>query len=414
MPIDHIVVLMLENRSFDHMLGYLTYKRDRHDIDGLPEEFAFNNRWDGRDYSSYGIAADEVRTYPDPCHTWDAIAIQLANGNQGFVESYARTSFAEGHEPSHDQLWQVMGHYDDTIVYAFDYLAKNFLVCDRWFSSLPSETQVNRMYALAGTSGGLKSDQFPPRLYDLRTVFEELGQHDVSWKAYSHDISSLRFLKQFAASHSAIDRMDKFYAAAQTGTLPAVSWIDPDFSAFGGAGDSSDDHAPADIRAGQELVARIYNALLQSPAWARTLFVVTYDEHGGFYDHVPPSSVPPPQDDHIPQYGVRVPALIVSPLVEAGVSHTVYDHTSIIRTILKRFCADGTGAVPAMTKRVSHAADLLPLVTRAAPRGGLYGIPIHPRPSVNTDLDYKEEASQHNLRALAAVAVSHGVPEEEL
>jgi phospholipase C len=162
---------------------------------------------------------------------------------------------------------------------------------------------------------------------------------------------------------------ENFLDHARSGDLAALSWIDPnfvDFNYYGPAG-SNDDHPPSDITAGQELVFKLYDAVVRSPAWPRTLLVITYDEHGGFYDHV----TPPGATDASPSfrsYGVRVPAIIVSPWLEPGsTSNLVFDHTSIIKTILTRFCRRATG-ISDMGLRVDAAQTLAPLLTRATPR----------------------------------------------
>jgi phospholipase C len=148
-----------------------------------------------------------------------------------------------------------------------------------------------------------------------------------------------------------------------------TSWIDPNFYdlTVGPAG-SNDDHPPSDLRAGQKLVLHLVDALMQSPVWEKTLLVITYDEHGGFFDHVQP----PEAADDLPtmrRYGPRVPALVVSPFVAAeSVSKTVYDHTSIIKTILTRFCAKPNGSIPNMGARVAAANHLGELLSEDAPR----------------------------------------------
>jgi phospholipase C len=148
--------------------------------------------------------------------------------------------------------------------------------------------------------------------------------------------------------------------------LPAVSWLDPHYAVKTLEG--NDDHPPSDIRKGQRLVAEVYNLLLESPVWDKTMFVITYDEHGGFYDHVSP---PEAEDDfpHLARHGVRVPAIIVSPWVAAqSVSHTVYDHTSIIKTILLRFGRQPDGSIPYMGARIDAATGLGGLLTEDKPR----------------------------------------------
>ncbi|HET6696229.1 MAG TPA: alkaline phosphatase family protein, partial [Gaiellaceae bacterium] len=165
-----------------------------------------------------------------------------------------------------------------------------------------------------------------------------------------------------------------FLDDAREGDLPAVSWIDPnfvDFRLFGPPG-SNDDHPPSPPMAGQELVLNLLTAVMRSPAWKKSLLVITYDEHGGFYDHVDPREFPAADDrPAMRRYGVRVPALVVSPFVERGVSHVVYDHTSIIKTILMRFCKRPGAAARSMGARVAAANHLGSLLTRPAnrPRG---------------------------------------------
>jgi phospholipase C len=160
-----------------------------------------------------------------------------------------------------------------------------------------------------------------------------------------------------------------FIERAAKGDLPAVSWIDPNFYdlTFGPAG-SNDDHPPSDLRAGQKLILQLVDALFQSPAWEQTLLVITYDEHGGFFDHVAP---PKAADDRpaMRRYGPRVPALVVSPFVgRQSVGKTVFDHTSIIKTILTRFATKKDGSIPKLGARVAAAKHLGELLTEQSPR----------------------------------------------
>ncbi|MFQ5675933.1 MAG: alkaline phosphatase family protein, partial [bacterium] len=190
----------------------------------------------------------------------------------------------------------------------------------------------------------------------------------VKWKSYSDDFDFLRIFKKFRFKTSRLDGMATFYWDVKNGNLPAVSWINPNFADIGH--DGNDDHPPADILKGQKLVATIYNALINGgkDLWKKTMFIVTYDEHGGFYDHVQPPEAPDDRPD-FRKYGCRVPALVVSPWVKkGGVSHTVFDHTSILRTILLRFCRSADGSVPSMGARVDNANDLGSLLTEDIPR----------------------------------------------
>ena len=203
------------------------------------------------------------------------------------------------------------------------------------------------------------------------------------WRWYSHDYVPMIWLidPEIGLSVESVpayfDRRDvfghrSFLERAAAGDLPAVSWIDPNFYdlTFGPAG-SNDDHPPSDLRAGQKLVLQLFDAVVRSPLWEKTLLVITYDEHGGFFDHVQP---PDCADDHptLRRYGPRVPALVVSPWVgRKQPSHTVFDHTSIIKTVLKRFCAKPDGTIPDMGARVSAANHLGELLTEDQPRAAI-------------------------------------------
>jgi len=160
-----------------------------------------------------------------------------------------------------------------------------------------------------------------------------------------------------------------FLERAAAHDLPAVSWIDPNFYdlTFGPTG-SNDDHPPSDLRAGQKLVLQLFDALARSELWEKTLLVITYDEHGGFFDHVPPPAAAADRPG-MDRYGPRVPALVISPwAAPKSVSNTVFDHTSIIKTILKRFCANAQGEIPDMGARVNAAHHLGELLTETQPR----------------------------------------------
>jgi phospholipase C len=274
-----------------------------------------------------------------------------------------------------------MGYYSGVDLPVYDHLTHEFCVCDRWFSSVPGATWPNRLYAVAGRAAGSKDAKKIP-IYDVPSFPRELDARGVSWRWYTHDVATLRFSdsEYYLGSPSHFAYFDRrsllaprnFLDDALDGKLPAVSWIDPNFVdvSFIGPSGSNDDHPPSDVRAGQELVLKVYTALLKSPSWERTLLVVTYDEHGGFYDHV----LPPAAADDRPAfrtYGVRVPALVVSPWARRmSVSNTLFDHTSIIKTILLRFCRGADGRIPNMGARVSkanHLGSILTLPTARTP-----------------------------------------------
>lgn len=421
--IEHIVVLMLENRSFDHMLGYLRLEGGREDVDGLT----------GKEFNDH----DEVRYKPqrmtsaimngDPCHEWDCVKEQLDNQNGGFVKNYAE------HVASNPEF--IMNYFNATDVPVYDHLAREFTICDRWFCSLPGPTQPNRAYALAGTSEKIKTNFSPKELvmgggWTAPTIFEFLP-NNVTWNYYSHDIAGLRFFKKYRTKLvPQIDKIDKFFDAAQSGNLPNVSWIDPDYGIGAYPGAPNDDHPPHDMRHGQNLVGKVYNALLNSSQWSKTLLVITYDEHGGFYDHVSPRQFTPADSDpEFQKYGPRVPALVVSPWVARGraygsqshhlqANEVLFDHTSILRTILRRFCTPAGGTTPSMTPRVKAANDLGQLLTEQQPRTDFTPAQLIPNVPVEFKdlflMDGPETELQKELQVLVGEATTNGVPPNKL
>jgi phospholipase C len=395
--IDHIVVVMLENRSFDHMLGFLSLPAEqggkgRADVDGLRGlEQDFNMLGEQR-YPIHPLIARKFKDETeDPDHSGLSVDEQLANGGAGFVKNFARIS-AERAKRMDEQAPDpglVMGYYGAAQLPVYDHLAGAYCVVDRWFSSVPGATWPNRLYAMTGQADGRRDDVSPP-IYALPSFVRHLDEHDVSWRWYSFDPATLRladpeyrlerhdhfaFVDQRSLSleeriaGKIFEEGPSFLDDAANNELPSVSWIDPRFKDLKVLGpNSNDDHPPSDVAAGQDLVLRVFQALRSSAAWKSTLLVITYDEHGGFYDHV----APPAAEDDNPEFrrlGVRVPALLVSPYCGAGSTATAllgrefhFDHTSIIKTILTRFCSKN-GEIPAMTSRVQAANHLGHLLT---------------------------------------------------
>lgn len=399
--IEHIVVVMLENRSFDHMLGYLSLPaalggRGRADIDGLKGPETNFNMHDGTRYPIHHLAQTQfMGEAEDPDHSGGSVDQQLADGGQGFVDNFVRISAARAKQlnvPLPDP-GLVMGYYDSDDLPVYDHLAAEYCVVDRWFSSVPGATWPNRLYALAGQAAGSRDDISPP-LYELPTFARYLDESGVDWRWYSFDPGTLRAVDPAyrLSSHDRFGYVDarkisireevvgkltekgSFLDDVAAGKLPQVSWIDPRFKDLRVLGpDSNDDHPPSDVLAGQDLILTIYHALSNAATWPKTLLIVTYDEHGGFYDHVAP---PAATDDHpdFRRLGVRVPALLVSPLVTRGSTSTTllggdfhFDHTSIMKTIFTCFC-QADGQIPEMTARAGAANHLGHLLSGDEPR----------------------------------------------
>ena len=370
--IEHIVVVMMENRSFDHLVGYLG--------DTMPAVRGRNKNATNPDKNGAPVRANLLTgfTFPfDPGHDSAQVATQLGNGNQGFVSDF-QAKFPDAPPAA------IMGYHDADAVPVYDFLARNFAVCDGWHASLPGPTIPNRFYAVAGTSGGYKDNPKTTGLlkrFDFKTIFSCLDAGLKSrpkadrWGYYYQDLTFLWLMKKHTRDSLPGGRVRKwsdFFKRAKAGNLPAVSWIDPN---FGDVGAQNDDHPPGgDLRDGQRMVGRIYDALHNggNNLWQKTLLIVTYDEHGGFYDHVVPGAVADDRPD-FRRLGVRVPAFVASPWVTPQVDHTTREHASILRTILDRFAPNET-----LTTRVAKAASLAPLLNAALPRADVPVLVVPP------------------------------------
>ena len=348
--IDHVVVLMMENRSFDHFLGALTLVEGRDEIDGLvgtesnPSEL-------GETVTVFRL---DVSCQEDPPHSWRSSHEQFNEG--------ANDRFVAKHEDNHGYEIgrEAMGYYtaeDLPVHYA---LASHFCVPDRYFCSVMSSTWPNRIYGHSGTSKGIQTNDFHPDGYDQMNVYKALDSVGVDWRYYYTDAPFLGLLKD-TWDAPRIGYVEEFFAACEAGRLPAFTWIDPGFT-------YNDDHPPHHVGLGQLFIASIYEALAQSPLWERTLFIINYDEHGGFYDHVPPPQVP---DDYegFEQLGFRVPALIIGPWVKQGVDPTVYDHASILKYVCERFGIEPWNARIAGVNSIGEALDTERMAS---------GIPLEP------------------------------------
>ncbi len=357
--IEHIVVLMLENHSFDSVLGMLG-KGDGFALDssGYP---TFTNP-DGKGNLVHSFhSPTPCRTFSEPDQSWNNSHLSYDSGtNQGFV-------LASG-----DDAMAYLTSSDLPFTYG---IAGTFAIADRYFCSLLSQTFPNRRYLISGTSYGLAEDlpswtSIPDTLANHPpngTIFDTLNTAGVSWKNYNYGLSSLMLYPYLLLDSSVTSRMvgiNEFFSDAAKGTLPSFSLIDPNMINFVGNSQGEGD----DVQLGDHLLGSVVNALMQGPKWSSTLFVWNYDEGGGYYDHVPPPAAVPP-DSVAPQlssgdvpggfdrYGFRVPAGIVSPYSKPGyVSHEVYDHTSVLKLVETKW------NLPPLTARDAAANDMLDLV----------------------------------------------------
>lgn len=355
-PIRHVVVLMLENASFDRMLGLLP------GVDGVdPQNPRTNPDFPTPNPIAQAVTADPTMPL-DPEHDLDDCLRQIAGPCQGFVSNFAQ-HYPQS-QPADRQ--EVMGYYAPDFLNVLYTLGKSFLTCDQWFSSLPGPTWPNRFFVHSGTSLGhttMPNGVFDPaiHLYDQPTVYQRLSEAGVSWSIYYGDFPQSILMTEQWKYPTHYHGMNQFFtdAAGAESSFPSYSFIEPTY--FGPL--QEDQHPPSHILRGEVLQANVYNALRANQAlWESTLLVILYDEHGGFYDHVePPPAIPP--DDHVSeyafnQYGVRVPAILVAPWVQSGVVSDVFDHTSLLKYATDKWNLGPLGArVSGARSFAAHIAD---------------------------------------------------------
>lgn len=396
--IETIVFLMMENRSFDHALGYLSMAGAGSPmrVDGLRDDPAWRaahaNVGGGRAYPIHALSSNQ-QTYPDPPHDHAAVALQLGTPARpggpapmnGFVASYL-TRNPPPPDPS-----VVMGYYTREAVPTFDFFARNFAVCDHWFASLPTGTQPNRLMAMSGTSPIL--DNGSVFLPNQPMVYDWLTAHGVSWCTYQwgnfFPFFSLmpRWLPEMTTSlalsalggRGRFRRYDHFRQHWQgAAAMPSVIFIEPEYT-DGPHASPNDDHPPTGIAKGQALLADLYDVLTANPArWRNTMLIVTYDEHGGFFDHVPPLSIPAAVGGvPVPTTGVRVPALVVSPHVSPGVPFSdKLDHTSFLQLLADRFIP-GQSYSAEVSARQTRLGRLSTVLTQVPALHAVPPLPVH-------------------------------------
>lgn len=426
--IAHVVILMMENHSYDNYLGMLAGRGDGLPLDdrGLPSPT--NPAADGKAIRMQRSVGTK-QSVGIPTQTWNATHIQWAGGsNDGFVRSIEQT--VPGKDAS-----VAMGYWTEADLPFYYGLARIFPLATRWFSSCLGPTFPNRRFMIAGTANGL-IDDLPFCMVDYPaggTIFDLLTAYGISWANYHHlsliriswrrlsHARGLNFLRVlgallagllpqlrpalqsklqatadlyplgFVRSVNHLRSIDEFWRAARTGKLPSVSIVDPDFA-------SCSEENPQDIQAGEGFAAKVINAVMNGRGWPRTLLIWLYDEHGGYYDHVPPPEAPEPDDvpgrspmqrffllrllsfmsfakqiarqienaDAGPatydRLGFRVPAVIVSPYAKPDyVTDQVYDHTSILKLIERKW------NLPPLTKRDAAATDPLDALDLQSP-----------------------------------------------
>ena len=320
--IEHVVVLMMENRSFDHMLGWLD------GADGRQRGLKYFDAA-GNEHRTYPLAPDfQGCGHPDPDHSYEGGRVEYNDGAcDGWLRAGDNDEYAIGFYVKKDQPFYAGA-------------APQWTVCDRYFSAIMAGTFANRVYQHAAQTDRLENTF---ELSGLPTIWDRLADAGLEGRYY---FSDLPFLALWGSKYVSIARtFVDFLADAAAGTLPAVSFVEPRFLGEQ-AGLSNDDHPFADIRNGQAFMNLVYSAVTRSPAWAKTVFVINYDEWGGFFDHVPPPAAPiPPADQTAGNedglLGFRTPCLLISPFARREhVAHQAFDHTSVLKLIEWRWDLD--------------------------------------------------------------------------
>jgi phospholipase C len=331
--IDHIVVVMMENRSFDHFLGWMPR------ADGRQAGLTYTDAA-GTTHSTYPLAPDfQGCAHPDPDHSYNGGRVQYNNGAcDGFLRSGRNDVYA-------------IGYYRQRDLAFLGRAAPYWTVCDRYFAALMGPTFPNRLYMHAAVTDRI-TNTFS--LSTLPTIWDRLAERGISRRMY---YSNLPTLALWGSKYASVERpFNEFLRDCKNGKLPKVAFVDPVFTGTD-EGTAGDDHPHADIRVGEWFLSRIYRAVTTSRNWARTVLIINFDEWGGFFDHVPP----PLAQDVDPRYtlrGFRVPCLVISPYARRRyVAHGIYDHTSILKMIEWRWNLQPLSVRDAKANNIANVLD---------------------------------------------------------
>jgi phospholipase C len=428
---------MLENRSFDHMLGFLyadsgnvsptgaafeglTGQESNPDANGNPVQvFKIDTAGSGAYFMPGADPGEGYANTNSQLFGSGTAPVPPAATNQGFVTNFDATIAWDQRvgrtvEPG-AAATNIMGMFPPQALPVLSGLARGFAVCDHWFASVPTETFPNRAFACAATSQGHMNDSTAS--YTVQSIFGLMSAHGQSWKIYGYDQEPLT-RKNYPDTTNAPDTnfgvFTDFTADAAAGTLPAYSFLEP---SWGSTGNSQ--HPIYDVALGEQLIHDVYYALRGGPGWNQTLLIISYDEHGGCYDHVPPPSGATPPDNSPGEYsfdftrfGVRIPAVLVSPLIAAGTVYRVpdgtmpLDHTSVLKTVETRW------GLPPLTARDAAAPDVGGVLTLQAPRTDdpLAGVTVPVSSAANPAAAEVSHIQQVNAQLTAALPV----PAEQL
>jgi phospholipase C len=386
--IEHVVVVMMENRSFDHFLGWLP------GADGKQAGLSYVDRA-GTLQATHPLAPDfQGCGHPDPDHSYEGGRVEYNHGAcDGWLQAGQNDTYS-------------IGYYTQQDLSFYGAAAPQWLTLDRYFASIMAETFPNRIYQHAAQTDRIDNT---PVVSTLPTIWDRLAAKGLTGRYYFSDVPVLAL---WGAKYVPISRsFPQFLFDCATNNLPQVSFVDPRFLGAD-AGTSDDDHPHADIRNGQAFVDLVYKAVTLSKGWPKTVLVINYDEWGGFFDHVPPPTAPIPDADKIAGnadglLGFRVPSLLIAPTAPRNsVSSMTFDHTSILKMIEWRW-----GLEP-LTVRDASANNLAEALDFSQKRGPApqFAVPSGPFGSVCPPSPLARSASADKWLVLQSMARSYGWP----
>ncbi|MEU6083775.1 alkaline phosphatase family protein [Streptomyces sp. NPDC047108] len=366
--IDHIVVVMMENRSFDHYLGWLP------GADGKQAGLRYTDTA-GVEHETHHLTAFNGCGFADPDHSYEGGRVEL---NNGACDGWLRAG-------GNDEL--AIGYYEAADLGFYGKAARDWTVCDRYFSAVMAETYPNRIFQHAAQTDRIHNSF---DLVKVPTIWDRLAAKGLSRRYYFSDVP---FTALWGTKYLGITRQySSFKSDAAAGKLPAVSFVDPRFLGAG-IGMSGDEHPLSDIRVGQNFLNGVYEAVTSSPNWERTVLVVNYDEWGGFFDHVVPPEGPDPRPDlGTGLRGFRVPCLVISPRARSRVAHDVYDHASVLKMIEWRHGLEPLTVRDADARNLAEVLDFsTPPVTTPPPRYDVPSVQATPCLDAARDNDAHED-----------------------
>jgi phospholipase C len=392
MDIEHVIVLMLENHSFNRMLGVVP------GVDGVdPVHPRSNPNLSNQLVFESSSAASRTLCDPtdpkskgiDPHHDLNDVLEQMVGPNQGFVKNFQRN-----YPSCKPAAWtEVMQYFPLGSLPALHSLAQSFAVCQNWFSSLPGPTWPNRYFIHSGTSLGhtdMPQGIFHPAVhfYNQVTVYNRLDQVNKSWRIYYGDVSQALTLVKLWTHADEFSPMSRFFddVKGPESDFPSYTFIEPAY--FWPR--QNDQHPPTDVLLGDSLLAAIYNAIRGNDAlWQKSLLVILYDEHGGFHDHIAAPAATPvdarPASFDFKQYGLRIPAVLVSPWLEPQIISDTLDHTSLLRFVSDKWGLGSLGARTAVAKSFASSWKVSNTLRTDVPQNlpESRALPNEPQPELN-------------------------------